>query len=97
MRTLHRILDINKDGVVSFDDFKLLTEKFTDLGHLTQEHHDEFQEKIKVRVDVPRRGTTESYLFCKMICLDFRIMGGGVSKSSSPHLLIPLKQIIRNI
>lgn len=50
MRTLHRILDINKDGVVSFDDFKLLTEKFTDLGHLTPEHHDEFQEKIQVPI-----------------------------------------------
>ncbi|KAK6641880.1 hypothetical protein RUM44_013600 [Polyplax serrata] len=60
MRTLHRILDINKDGVVSFDDFKLLTEKFTDLGHLTQEHHDEFQEKIKEAWEI-QRGTIDPY------------------------------------
>lgn len=48
MRTLHRILDVNKDGVVSFDDFKLLTERFTNLGHLSDEHREVFQKKIQV-------------------------------------------------
>ncbi|EEB20251.1 Sarcoplasmic calcium-binding protein, putative [Pediculus humanus corporis] len=60
MRTLHRILDVNKDGVVSFDDFKLLTERFTDLGHLTPEHHDEFQEKIREAWEL-QRGTVDPY------------------------------------
>lgn len=42
MRTLHNILDVNKDGVISFDDLKLLTTKFTDLGHLSPEMSTEF-------------------------------------------------------
>ncbi|XP_013112255.1 sarcoplasmic calcium-binding protein [Stomoxys calcitrans] len=42
MRTLHRILDINRDGVISFDDFKLLHKRFTDLGHLNEELSAEF-------------------------------------------------------
>lgn len=50
MRTLHRLFDVNKDGVVSFDDFKLLTDKFTDLGHLSRKHHEEFQQLIQVTV-----------------------------------------------
>jgi len=42
MRTLHNILDVNKDGVISFDDLQLLATKFTDLGHLTPEMSQEF-------------------------------------------------------
>jgi len=42
MRTLHRIMDVNRDGVVSFDDFKLLAKRFTDLGHLSPEVSEEF-------------------------------------------------------
>lgn len=42
MRTLHNILDVNKDGVISFDDLKLLASKFTDLGHLSPETSEEF-------------------------------------------------------
>ncbi|XP_005180385.1 sarcoplasmic calcium-binding protein [Musca domestica] len=42
MRTLHRILDVNRDGVISFDDFKLLHKRFTDLGHLNEELSAEF-------------------------------------------------------
>ncbi|XP_017001476.3 sarcoplasmic calcium-binding protein [Drosophila takahashii] len=47
MRTLHRILDVNHDGVVSFDDFSLLAKRFNDLGHLTPEVAAEFNDVIK--------------------------------------------------
>lgn len=42
MRTLHNLLDVNNDGVISYDDFKLLADKFTALGHLKHDAHDEF-------------------------------------------------------
>lgn len=47
MRTFHSILDINKDGVISYDDFKLWGNRFVDLGHLTEKHKIEFQNVIK--------------------------------------------------
>lgn len=47
MRTLHRILDVNRDGVISFDDFSLLHKRFTDLGHLTPELSAEFMDVMK--------------------------------------------------
>lgn len=47
MRTLHRILDVNHDGVISFEDFNLLAKRFTDLGHLTPEVSAEFLEVMK--------------------------------------------------
>ncbi|KAH8345329.1 hypothetical protein KR067_012393 [Drosophila pandora] len=47
MRTLHRILDVNHDGVVSYDDFNLLAKRFNDLGHLTPEVAAEFNDVIK--------------------------------------------------
>lgn len=47
MRTLHNILDVNKDGVISFDDLKLLATKFTELGHLTPEMSEEFLNVMK--------------------------------------------------
>ncbi|KAM7349952.1 sarcoplasmic calcium-binding protein [Cochliomyia hominivorax] len=47
MRTLHRILDVNRDGVISFDDFTLLHKRFSDLGHLTPELSAEFLDVMK--------------------------------------------------
>lgn len=47
MRTLHRILDVNRDGVISFDDFNLLAKRFTDLGHLSPEVSAEFNDVLK--------------------------------------------------
>lgn len=47
MRTFHAILDLNKDGVVSFDDFKLLADRFVDLGHLSEKHTKEFYQVIQ--------------------------------------------------
>lgn len=48
MRTLHGIFDVNNDGVIAFDDFKLLAQKFADLGHLSKEDCDEFNEVLLV-------------------------------------------------
>lgn len=47
MRTLHRIMDVNRDGVISFDDLSLLHKRFSDLGHLTPELSAEFLDVMK--------------------------------------------------
>ncbi|XP_076303454.1 sarcoplasmic calcium-binding protein [Lasioglossum baleicum] len=46
MRTLHNHLDVNKDGLISYDDFMLLAERFSDLGHLSEEAKTEFKEVL---------------------------------------------------
>lgn len=48
MRTVHAIMDLNKDGVVSFDDFKILGDRFIELGHLTTEQQTDFRKTLKV-------------------------------------------------
>lgn len=48
MRTLHSHLDVNKDGVISYDDFMLLGERFAELGHLTPEAKEEFMKVLSV-------------------------------------------------
>lgn len=48
MRTMHGIFDVNNDGVISFDDFIILADKFGDLGHLTEEEMEEFKGVMKV-------------------------------------------------
>ncbi|XP_035919671.1 sarcoplasmic calcium-binding protein isoform X2 [Anopheles stephensi] len=47
MRTLHGVLDVNKDGVISYDDFMLLTEKFASLGHLDVKAKNEFRDIMR--------------------------------------------------
>ena len=47
MRTLHGLLDLNKDGVISFDDYQLLAKKFSDLGHLSPAASKEFHEVME--------------------------------------------------
>ncbi|XP_073948654.1 sarcoplasmic calcium-binding protein [Choristoneura fumiferana] len=47
MRTVHNILDVDKDGLISFNDFKLFADRFTNLGHLDDQHAKEFTEIIK--------------------------------------------------
>ncbi|XP_044739315.1 sarcoplasmic calcium-binding protein [Chrysoperla carnea] len=47
MRTIHRILDVNKDGVISYDDFKLMADRFVELGHLSPECEVEFYKTIQ--------------------------------------------------
>lgn len=48
MRTHHQVLDINKDGVVSWDDFETLIKKFTELGHLSAEEVGSFTDALRV-------------------------------------------------
>lgn len=50
IRTFHGILDVNKDGVISYDDFKLLADRFVNLGHMSEKHAKEFQNCIKVSI-----------------------------------------------
>lgn len=47
MRTLHSLLDINNDGVISYDDFKMLAKNFADLGHLSGEAKAEFEATLQ--------------------------------------------------
>lgn len=47
MRTLHGLFDINNDGVISFDDFMILADKFGDLGHLNPDEIEEFKSIMK--------------------------------------------------
>lgn len=48
MRTFHGILDVNNDGVFSFDDFQLMAKRFQDLGHLDEEQAQEFRDVVRV-------------------------------------------------
>lgn len=48
MRTHHQVLDINKDGVVSWDDFETLIKKFKELGHLSPEEVANFTDALRV-------------------------------------------------
>lgn len=48
MRTLHSHLDVNKDGIISYDDFMLFKKRFCDLGHLTSEAKVEFKKVLNV-------------------------------------------------
>lgn len=47
MRTLHALLDINNDGVISYDDFKMLAKNFAALGHLKPDAKVEFEETLQ--------------------------------------------------
>lgn len=48
MRTLHSHLDVNKDGVLSYDDFMLLGDRFAKMGHLSAQQKEEFQKVLGV-------------------------------------------------
>lgn len=47
MRTLHSLLDVNNDGVISYDDFQILAENFVALGHLNPDAEKEFREVLQ--------------------------------------------------
>ncbi|KAL3270647.1 hypothetical protein HHI36_021176 [Cryptolaemus montrouzieri] len=47
IRTFHNIIDVNKDGVISFHDFELLIERFVALGNLSEKDTQDFRELIK--------------------------------------------------
>ncbi|CAH2051704.1 unnamed protein product, partial [Iphiclides podalirius] len=48
MRTVHNILDVDKDGLISFNDFLLFADRFKALGHLDEEQTKEFTAIIKM-------------------------------------------------
>lgn len=48
MRTMHRIFDVNNDGVISYEDFLMLEDKFEKLGLLSTKKMDEFRAVMKV-------------------------------------------------
>lgn len=48
MRTVHSLLDVNKDGIISYDDFKLLANRFVQLGHLSKREQHDFYQTIEV-------------------------------------------------
>ncbi|CAH0402617.1 unnamed protein product [Chilo suppressalis] len=48
MRTVHNILDVDKDGLISFNDFVLFGERFKALGHLDDNQAKEFSDIIKL-------------------------------------------------
>lgn len=49
IRTFHNIIDVNKDGVISFHDMELLMERFISLGNISSEQIHEVKDLIKVR------------------------------------------------
>lgn len=51
MRTVHNILDVDKDGLISFNDFLLFSERFKSLGHLNEQQAKEFSDIIKVSIN----------------------------------------------
>ncbi|XP_013188316.2 sarcoplasmic calcium-binding protein [Amyelois transitella] len=69
MRTVHNILDVDKDGLISFNDFVLFSERFKALGHLGESQAKEFSEIIKMTweeqwgaIDPYNYVTVEQYL-----------------------------------
>ncbi|XP_045517424.1 sarcoplasmic calcium-binding protein [Pieris brassicae] len=69
MRTVHNILDIDKDGLISCNDFLLFSERFKSLGHLDDKQAKEFTDIIKLTweeqwgaIDPYNYVTVEQYL-----------------------------------
>ncbi|KAK7574403.1 hypothetical protein V9T40_011594 [Parthenolecanium corni] len=69
MRTIHNLLDVNKDGIISYDDFTLLANRFVRLGNLPRDQQVEFYEIIECMwkeqwgcIDPYNFITTEQYL-----------------------------------
>lgn len=90
MRTLHGLLDLNKDGVISYDDYKLLADRFVDLGHLspqdTQDFHKSIQEMWEEQwgsLDPYNLVTTEQYL------TEMQHMMNDKSLKKKAHLFLP--------
>lgn len=69
MRTVHHRLDVDKDGLISYNDFLLFSERFKSLGHLDEGHAKEFTSIIKLtweeqwgEIDPYNFVTVEQYL-----------------------------------
>ncbi|KAG8224656.1 hypothetical protein J437_LFUL005158 [Ladona fulva] len=48
MYTIHALMDINNDGVVSWDDFVIIADRFVNLGHLSPKQQKEFRAALKM-------------------------------------------------
>ncbi|KAK3927297.1 Sarcoplasmic calcium-binding protein [Frankliniella fusca] len=90
MRTLHGLLDLNKDGVISYDDYKLLADRFVDLGHLSPQDTVEFHKAIQEMweeqwgsLDAYNLVTTEQYL------AEMQHMVNDKSLKKKAHLFLP--------
>ncbi|KOX71426.1 Sarcoplasmic calcium-binding protein [Melipona quadrifasciata] len=66
MRTLHNHLDVDKDGVISYDDFMLFEKRFSNLGHLTPGAKTEFK-KILDKMWEEQWGEISPY---NLICIE---------------------------
>lgn len=62
MRTVHNILDVDKDGLISFNDFLLFSERFKSLGNLDEKQAKEFSDIIKVSINSNSAGN-EVYMW----------------------------------
>ncbi|XP_004922728.1 sarcoplasmic calcium-binding protein [Bombyx mori] len=62
MRTVHNILDVDKDGLISYNDFLLFAERFKSLGHLDAKQAKEFTDIIKMTWE-QQWGTIDPYNF----------------------------------
>ena len=48
MRTHHQIIDLNQDGIVSWDDFQVLITRFSKVGNFSPVELDRFINALKV-------------------------------------------------
>lgn len=87
MRTMHAIFDINNDGVISYDDFMILSEKFSDLGHLKPQELEEFKNVLKVSSAWRRRRKFHQVL------LSFSQLGSRISAKWHRTTLWQLRNI----
>lgn len=63
MRTYHRVMDVNKDGTVSWDDFQVMADKFSQLGHLDQQQQQEFAKQLRLVWEDNWGATDDPYCF----------------------------------
>ncbi|XP_069194342.1 sarcoplasmic calcium-binding protein isoform X2 [Procambarus clarkii] len=63
MRTHHRLLDVNKDGVVSWDDFDALITRFRELGRLTPQEVTNFTDALRHVWEEEWGASSDPYVF----------------------------------
>lgn len=49
MNAYHELLDINNDGIVSIEDMRELTKRFSEVNNMTEEQSSKFSKIIEVR------------------------------------------------
>ncbi|KAG7157816.1 Sarcoplasmic calcium-binding protein-like, partial [Homarus americanus] len=63
MRTHHRLFDVNKDGVVSWDDFEALIGKFKELGHLSPKEVGKLTDALRHVWEEEWGASSDPYIF----------------------------------